>query len=155
MKDILQKRYDEERLRQILELAEEIEQDGKVVSRNKFAREYVNDNFPNIEFKLWDRNYQVVSREKIKRIAELDLSSEKEYESDVYDCDDYTGRFKYNTSFLYEVNSLGFVVSLDSAHAFNLVPFKDGSAKLLEPQEDRFVDPGGEMFQVEGETVIF
>lgn len=39
------------------------------------------------------------------------------------------------------VTSIGLVLDWSGSHAYNIFVYNDGSVKLFEPQDDRFIDP--------------
>lgn len=147
--------YSEDFLSKRADLIEQVKNEKTKVGRRQFMREFVNANLPDVRPMTLDREYSLISKDTFDEIIALDGGDNKTYVPEERDCDDYAGYLKYHLSLLYKVNSVGMVISEDSKHAFNLVPFSDGSAKLLEPQRDAYVRPGSEKFQVENELVIF
>ena len=87
-----------------------------------------------------DSKYWTYSREVWERIIADDETSKMMGWPDRMDCDDFALRFKSNGSIWYNATAVGIVKDDSAGHAYNVIVFADGKAKLFEPQQDRFVD---------------
>lgn len=89
-----------------------------------------------------DSKYWTYNREVWERIIADNETNKMLGWPDRLDCDDFALRFKSDGSIWYNTTAVGIVKDDSAGHAYNIIVFSDGKAKLFEPQQDRFVELG-------------
>ena len=147
MNEIENLRQEKKRLRKRLT---ECETENRVeIDPKEVDQEFVRDAVQSIDetdqlgmLYFWDRKYWALSKDEFERISKENQVDEKEYVKERFDCEDFARTFQATLLRKYRVNTVGVAISQgDAPHAFNVVVFKDGTAKLFEPQTDEYVEP--------------
>ena len=89
-----------------------------------------------------DNKYWLCSQEEFQTVVEHNKINEKTYIYDQFDCDNFAFAFKAQVAMNHNLNNVGIVIDNSGGHAYNVVVFRDGTAKLFEPQTDAWVEPG-------------
>ena len=101
-----------------------------------------------------DNKYWVCSEADFDKVIAHDPTDAKRYAADRFDCDNFSFTFKARVGRQYGLNAVGVVVDWSSAHAYNLVVFLDGTAKIFEPQSDEWPSLGSDNYKFESALVI-
>lgn len=101
-----------------------------------------------------DNTYWTCSQAKFERILAWDWTNTKQYTKDQFDCDDYAFLMKANATYFYGINSVGLVIDNSGKHAYNIIVFSDKTAKIFEPQSDKWIEPGEGLYLMEEGTII-
>ena len=105
------------------------------------------------EINIWrpmNGKYRLPSQSEFEKVIDWDGTDTREYESDFYDCVDFTKSMRCLFGQKYQVNAIGTVIAYaGTPHAFNIVIFKSGEIRLFEPQNDQYVEAGeSEMYDM-------
>ena len=104
---------------------------------------------------LVDGRYWTVSKEEFEYLLAWDWTSQASYIADRRDCNRYADVVRAMFGWRLGINSVGLVLDVSSAHAYNIVVFSDGSFGWLEPQSDQWVQLGSGLYQLtEGSVMI-
>lgn len=116
---------------------------------------------------LADDIYYCVDLDKIKEILQYDLISEKEYESEKFDCDDFSQTIYAIFRYVFELNSMGTARQVEIVdpktgkntgwHRANLFVAKENGVYgvfYLEPQTDTIVELGGKEIELFGAKYV-
>ena len=101
-----------------------------------------------------DNKYWVCSETDFNRVVAPDPTDEKRYAADRFDCDNFSFTFKARIGRQFGINAVGVVIDSSSEHAYNLVVFLDGTAKIFEPQSDEWPDLGSDYYKFESGLVL-
>ena len=83
-----------------------------------------------------------------------DPTDEKRYAADQFDCDNFSFNFKARIGRQYGINSVGVVIDHSSGHAYSLVVFLDGTARIFEPQNDQWPNLGDPNYKLQSGLII-
>ena len=103
---------------------------------------------------LVDGKYWTVSREEFEYLLRWDWTNQASYLVDRNDCDNYADVVRANFGFRLGINSVGLVLDVSSAHAYNLVVFSNGDFGWLEPQTDQWVQLGSGLYTLSSGLVL-
>ena len=101
-----------------------------------------------------DNKYWTCSEADFNKIVAHDPTDDKGYAADRFDCDNFSFTFKARVGRQYGINAIGVVIDYSSAHAYNVVVFLDGTAKIFEPQSDEWPALGSGNYKFESGLVI-
>ena len=101
-----------------------------------------------------DRTYWVCSEDDFNKVVASDPTDERRYAADRFDCDNFSFTFKARVGRQYGLNAVGVVIDWSSTHAYNVVVFADGSAKIFEPQTDLWPRLGAGNYKLQSGIVI-
>jgi hypothetical protein len=88
---------------------------------------------------ILDNRYRTTTLDGFRTIAQWDATNLRQYITDFWDCDDYAWRFKSNTTAVFLINSVGFVIDVSDpkcAHSYNILFTEDSGPLVYEPQTD-------------------
>lgn len=95
------------------------------------------------EFQFADAFYKEVDEELIEMILDADMGDREDYETEWYDCDDFTfnlmGVFHQNPETAAMPIFITWVSMLEGGHAV-ISYCKDGVVRIIEPQTDEIYD---------------
>ena len=104
---------------------------------------------------LMDGKYWTVSKEEFEYLLAWDWTNQASYIAERRDCDQYAEVVRSMFSWRLGINSVGLVLDVSSAHAYNLVVFSDATWGWLEPQSDSWVQLGSGLYKLtEGSVMI-
>ena len=112
------------------------------------------------QWKSLDGRYRVCTQEMFERIIKLDWTDYRQYQAEWFDCDDYAFSLMGRVRAVFGLNCIGVVIdnSPNSNHAYCVVVLTDSEgnlyAKLLEPQDDKWVVAGQPPYELKKGTVI-
>ena len=92
------------------------------------------------ERKYWiplDGYFYTTTLEDIKKIIQWDWTNTKRYISEVFDCDDFAGYFKFRVSLNFGINAVAYILDYSSGHSYNIIFPIDSEPLILEPQTDQ------------------
>ena len=101
-----------------------------------------------------DNKYWVCSETDFGKVVDHDPTDEKRYAADQFDCDNFSFTFKARVGRQFGINSVGVVIDHSSAHAYSLVVFLDGTAKIFEPQNDQWPSIGDRNYKLQSGLII-
>ena len=93
------------------------------------------DRFPGAPLYLPDYYYKTCSRNEVQRFLDWDMTSRKQYESEYFDCDDFSWRLKGNIT-VPPWSALPFFVVWTDVHALNGFIDDRGEWWFVEPQNN-------------------
>jgi len=100
-----------------------------------------------------DGRYWLPSQRDAWRLIEHSLVNTFLYIADQFDCDDYTEALR-NDFRMRGVNSCAAIVDWSSRHAFNMLIFPNGEYWFVEPQRDKIVPIGADIYKMENALLI-
>lgn len=107
-------------------------------------------------YELTDFVYNVVSKDTLTRILKETDVDRAAYKPDDHDCEDFA-RELVSVCHKLGINSVGRVFSDTSRHAFNIAIVKDDkeiSVEFIEPQNDAFVKPNTNGYELADALII-
>jgi len=101
-----------------------------------------------------DGNFMACTQQDFMRFLAWDWTNTfKPYILETWDCDDFAWYLAARCR-QYDLNAVGFIVDYSAGHAYNVVVFKDGTASIWEPQNDKVCQPGTGIYLAERGFVI-
>jgi len=84
-----------------------------------------------------DTTFKVTNRKNfVNKIVPYDLTDELPYIRSVFDCEDFTFKFKINMHLDFDVQQMAVILDYKSGHSYGLVLFDDSEHLILEVQND-------------------
>jgi hypothetical protein len=96
----------------------------------------------------------MVTREEFDYLLTWDWTNQATQLVERRDCDNYAEVLRANFGWRLGINSVGLVLDVSSAHAYNLVVFSDGGFGWLEPQNDHWVQLGSGLYTLTEGSVM-
>jgi len=129
----------------VLQLSRAVAEKANIPSVQEFEHDrdwlmrQINKLPPPLTIWLLDNRYRTTTLDGFRTIAQWDATSLRQYIIDYWDCDDYAWRFKSNTTAVFLINAVGFVIDWSDpkcAHSYNILFPEDGDPVVYEPQTD-------------------
>lgn len=100
--------------------------------------------YPNAFVVLLDHTYKVPNMKDFFNWLKIDMTNEKKYKADDFDCEDFAMKVYSNSREQFGSITFGMVMNSDPAHAYNVIicEDEDGEAVIfdLEPQNDTITE---------------
>ena len=85
-----------------------------------------------------DGKYYIPALEGTQKIIAWDLTDEKQYIRDRFDCENFAFSVKGRVDRLFGVNHFGLVIDWSGAHGYNIFLTPEGAVFIYEPQNDQY-----------------
>lgn len=103
---------------------------------------------------LVDGKYWTVSKEEFEYLLAWDWTNQASHIAERRDCENYAEVVRSMFGWRLGINSVGLVLDVSSAHAYNLVAFSNGEVGWLEPQNDQWVQLGSGLYKLTQGSVM-
>ena len=93
----------------------------------------------------FDQQYRIIGEALLKDILERNSTDDIQYESEIWDCDDYARALSSEITGRWRINSVGTVIDFSGGHAYCVAYINGPSGieqRIIEPQTDGFVKIG-------------